>query len=79
MVFGINNASYDITAVAVGGDDAGTDGVQVSSYGQCFVNCTNTSNVKVKFGFTGGGSDQHLKGSSTVNETYATFKRLADT
>ena len=43
------------------------------------IDVTDVSNVKVKFGFTGGGSDQSIKGNSSYNETYATFKRLADT
>ena len=68
----------DITAVAVGGDDAGTNGVQVTGYSQCFVNCTDTSNVKVKFTTNSFGSSSHLEGSSDQNNTSFCFERLGD-
>jgi len=74
----INNSSYDITAVAVAGDDAGSNGVQVTGYSQCFVNCTNTSNVKVKFTTNSFGSSSHLEGSSDQNNTSFCFERLGD-
>ena len=49
--------------------------------GESIVDCTNTSNVKVKFGFiqasTGGSAV--IYGSSTANRTYFTFIRLGDT
>ena len=74
----INNSAYDITAIAVGGDDAGTNGVQVSCYSQCLINCTNTSNVKVKFTTSSFGSSSHLEGSSDQNNTSFCFERLGD-
>ena len=73
-----NNSSYSpMSNGYIGdGDSINNDGETTMT---AIIDVTDVSNVKVKFGFTGGGSDQHLKGSSTVNETYATFKRLADT
>ena len=65
-------------AVAVAGDDAGSNGVQVTAYSQCFVNCTNTSNVKVKFTTNSFGSSSHLEGSSDQNNTSFCFERLGD-
>ena len=74
----INNSSYDITAVAVAGDDAGTNGVQVSGYSQCFVNCTDTSNVKVKFQIYSFASGSQLNGDTDLNKTCFAFERLGD-
>ena len=73
-----NNSSYAQMSLGYIGDadSSNNDGETTMT---AIIDVTDVSNVKVKFGFTGGGSDQHLKGSSTVNETYATFKRLADT
>ena len=72
----INNSDYDITSVAVGGDDSGTDGVQITGYGQCFVNVTDTSNVKVKFTPNSFGGSSHLEGSSDQNNTSFSFVRM---
>ena len=74
----INNSDYDITSIAVGGDDLGTNGVQITGYGQCFVNVTDTSNVKVKFTTNSFGSSSHLEGSSDQNNTSFSFIRLGD-
>ena len=73
-----NNSSYNPMSNGYIGDDdnLNNDGETTMT---AIIDVTDVSNVKVKFGFTGGGSNQHLKGSSTVNETYATFKKLADT
>ena len=73
-----NNSSYDITSVAVGGDDSGSNGVQITGYGQCFVNVTDTSNVKVKFTTNSFGGSSHLEGSSDQNNTSFSFIRLGD-
>ena len=74
----INNSDYDITSVAIGGDDSGTNGVQITGYGQCFVNVTDTSNVKVKFTTNSFGGSSHLEGSSDQNNTSFSFIRLGD-
>ena len=73
-----NNSSYSPMCNGYIGDadSSNNDGETTMT---AIIDVTDVSNVKVKFGFTGGGSNQHLKGSSTVNETYATFKKLADT
>ena len=74
----INNSDYDVTGIAVAGDDAGTNGVQISAYSQCFVNCTDTSNVKVKFTTSSFGSSSHLEGNTNQNRTTFSFIRLGD-
>lgn len=73
-----NNSDYDVTGIAVAGDDAGTNGVQISAYSQCFVNCTDTSNVKVKFTTSSFGSSSHLEGNTNQNRTTFSFIRLGD-
>ena len=62
-----------------------SDGIYVpstSSWGTCetstLIDVTDTSNVKVKFGYYGIGSIT-FKGSSTQNRTFMTFIRLGDT
>jgi hypothetical protein len=72
----INNSDYDIAAAAIGGDDAGTNGVQTNAYSQCFVNVTDTSNVKVKFTTNSMGSSSHLEGSTNQNQTSFSFVRM---
>ncbi len=61
--------------------DVGGGGQYQNVAGETLVDCTNTSNVKVKFGFiqasTGGSAV--IYGSSTSNRTYFTFIRLGDT
>ena len=74
----LNNSSFDIASAAIAGDDAGTNGVQTNAYSQCFVNVTDTSNVKVKFTTNSFGSSSHLEGSSDQNQTSFSFIRLGD-
>ena len=73
-----NNSSYAQMSLGYIGDadSSNNDGETTMT---AIIDVTDVSNVKVKFGFTGGGSDQSIKGNSSYNETYATFKRLADT
>ena len=72
----LNNSSFDIASAAIAGDDAGTNGVQTNAYSQCFVNVTDTSNVKVKFTTNSFGSSSHLEGSSDQNQTSFSFVRM---
>lgn len=73
-----NNASYTQMSLGYIGD-ADSNNNDGETTMTAIIDVTDVSNVKVKFGFTGGGSDQSIKGNSSYNETYATFKRLADT
>ena len=73
-----DNSSYNPSADAVGGDDAGTNSVQVTAYSQCFVNVTDTSQVKVKFVTSSFGSSSFIRGNSNKNETSFSFIRLGD-
>tara|TARA_R110002020_G_scaffold92061_1_gene223199 strand:+ start:40 stop:564 length:525 start_codon:yes stop_codon:yes gene_type:complete len=73
-----NNSSYGIVSACIGGDDQGTNSVQINVYSQCFVNVTDTSNVKVKFTTNSFGGSSHLEGSSNQNQTSFSFIRLGD-
>ena len=75
----INNSDYDITSVAIGGDDSGTNGVQITGYGQCFVNVTDTSNVKVRFTSSVSVDATSTAGASSYSRTHFSFIRLGDT
>ena len=74
----LDNSDYNPSADAVGGDDAGTNSVQVTAYSQCFVNVTDTSQVKVKFVTSSFGSSSFIRGNSNKNETSFSFIRLGD-
>lgn len=52
-----------------------------SAYSNVILDVTNTSNVKVKFGFKPdvGPQDSVIRSSSTYNITYFTFTRIGDT
>jgi len=73
-----DNSSYNPSADACGGDDAGTNSVQVTAYSQCFVNVTDTAQVKVKFVTSSFGSNSFIRGNSNKNETSFSFIRLGD-
>nr|BAR25928.1 filamentous hemagglutinin-like protein [uncultured Mediterranean phage uvMED] len=44
----------------------------------CYIDVTNTSNVKVKF-LTQSESGENMNGNTDINETFFTFIRLGDT
>ena len=71
-----NNSSYDLIAISVGsGDDAvGTTSISAES----FVNVTDTSNVKVKFGFSSISSGSAIQGVTDYNVTSFQFIRLGE-
>ena len=48
-------------------------------YGQQLIDCTDTSQVKVKFATSVVNNPTITRGSSTINYTYFTFIRLGDT
>ena len=73
-----NNSSYNTAGEA----NASTSGVGAVQYQmasmQKIIDCSNTTNVKVKFSYdTSDGVA--VQGSSGGNKTYMTFQRLGDT
>jgi len=46
--------------------------------GECFINCTSTSNVKVRFSFTSIASGNQVIGEAARSDTYFSFMRLGD-
>ena len=73
-----DNSSYDAVAWAVGGDDSGSGSMQTTAFSQCFVNVTDTSNVKVKFEIFSFASGSTLNGDTDINKTSFCFERLGD-
>jgi len=72
-----NNSSYDLIAYAfAGGDSAGT--VDNTANTTNYVNVTDTSNVKVKFGAGSLGGGSQVMGGTDHNYTSFTFIRLGD-
>ena len=74
----LNNSSYDVVAWCLGGDDAGNHEDTGTFSSQCFVNVTDTSNVKVKFNITSFGNSSKVHGDSNINKTCFSFIRLGD-
>ncbi len=50
-----------------------------TAYGSCFVDVTDTSNIKVKFSAYSVDTSRTMLGRSNYNSTYVTFTRLGDT
>tara|TARA_A100001035_G_C27778970_1_gene500640 strand:- start:1232 stop:1753 length:522 start_codon:yes stop_codon:yes gene_type:complete len=73
-----NNSTYDGVAYAAGGDDGGSGTHQTTAFSQCFVNVTDTSNVKVKFQIYSFASGSQLNGDTDLNKTCFAFERLGD-
>ena len=72
-----NNSSYDLLAYAFGGgDSSGT--VDNTACTTNYVNVTDTSNVKVKFGAGSIGGGSAVQGNTDYNYTSFTFIRLGD-
>ena len=72
-----NNSSY--ANVARGNAGTAAAGHTNSTTVWTLIDCTDTSNVKVKFATASIGSNTQLLGDSTQNETCFTFIRLGDT
>ena len=73
----LNNSSYADDAVAYFSGDGSNTGSS-SSMTECFVNVTNTTNVKVKFTLVSIGSGSAVYGNTGENLTFFTFIRLGD-
>ena len=73
----LNNSSYADDAVAYFSGDGSNTG-SGSSMTECFVNVTNTTNVKVKFTLVSIGSGSAVYGNTGENLTFFTFIRLGD-
>lgn len=72
----IDNSSYDLVAVTLGSGDAGTG--STSCVAETYVNVTNTSNVKVKFGASSISSGSAFSGITSYNLTHFTFIKLGE-
>jgi len=46
--------------------------------GECFVNCTSTSDIKLRFSFTSISSGNQVIGEPDTSDTYFSFMRLGD-
>tara|TARA_R110000823_G_scaffold228057_1_gene355429 strand:- start:27 stop:626 length:600 start_codon:yes stop_codon:yes gene_type:complete len=73
----LNNSSYADDAVAYFSGDGSNTG-SGSSMTECFVNVTNTTNVKVKFTLVSIGSGSAVFGNTGENNTFFTFIRLGN-
>lgn len=67
-----NNSTYDEIAFAIGSD------ASMTAFSQNFVNCTDTSNVKVKFLVNSINAGGNLTGDTNYNGTCFSFIRLGD-
>ena len=67
-----NNSSYSEIAFAIGSD------ASMTAFSQNFVNCTDTSNVKVKFLVNSINAGGNLTGDTNYNATCFSFIRLGD-
>ena len=71
-----DNASYDSVAQATEYIQAGE---LCNGYTFAFVDVTDVSQVKVKFGFNGGNASSGVLGDTAETETGFNFIRLGDT
>ena len=72
-----NNSSYDIVAQALSG--AATGHAFNTGICECFVDVTDTANVKVKFVIDHADTSNKIRGQSGYQRTSMTFIRLGDT
>ena len=71
-----NNSSYSgVVQVAISRDGNGVD----ASTNSCFIDVTDTTQVKVRFAVTDISSGTTVHGSTSENRTCFTFIRLGDT
>ena len=69
-----NNSTYiDVLSIASGDSDSRNGG----AYGSAFVNVTDVSNVKAKFGVTSMNAASYVMGNSSVSTTNVMFERVA--
>ena len=80
MQYSSNSGSgWDVTSTAANflGDSGQNSGnISGSCAGSQILNITNASTSRVRFDHTGENSSVNMKGSSTMNATYATFIKL---
>ena len=72
-----NNSSYNERTNSWNSNPASS--TYSSTYKKCFVDVTDTSNVKIKIFTYGSGASYKLRGNSDKAETCAIFIRLGDT
>ena len=72
-----NNSSYTGVDATSSGDQNSSSATNNTSSGFCFVDVTDTSNVKVRFRTE--SIDANIEGESSYNMTTFTFIRLGDT
>tara|TARA_B100000900_G_scaffold229978_1_gene195303 strand:+ start:2103 stop:2705 length:603 start_codon:yes stop_codon:yes gene_type:complete len=72
-----DNSNYNVASY--GYASFSSNGQWSHSTNEFIFDVTNTSTHKVKFGNRGSNTNSRLYGASDVNQSYATFIRLADT
>ena len=72
-----DNSSYGYASYGYASFSA--NGQWSHSTNEFIFDVTNTSTHKVKFGYRGSNTNSKLYGATDVNQSYATFIRLADT
>ena len=70
-------SSFAYHTLVYTGNNAGNTAVSASNV--CFIDVTNTSDVKVRFQPDGLGTDSYITGNSTYIRTSFTFIRIGDT
>ena len=73
-----DNSSYDLVAMGRSYVNVTYGATYTNPISSCYVDVTNTSNVKVKF-LTQSEASQSMNGNTDQNETFFTFIRLGDT
>ena len=74
-----NNSSYTNYSLPAANMYQSSSSTYGTTYAQQIIDCTDTSQVKVKFSTSVVNSSTITRGESTVNYTYFTFIRLGDT
>jgi len=72
-----SGSSYDDVGIANGGEGSSSD-ASTSASNHFFVNVTNTSTFRVKFGTTSMAGNSYLHGDTNQNYTTFTFIRLGE-
>ena len=75
-----NNSSYtDLAKSDSGAENSSGGNIYHFSYTQTLVDCTDTSQVKVKFMINNEDDSTNIQGDSNSSRTYMNFIRLGDT
>jgi len=74
-----NNSDFTNIANASDGNRLSTSTTGASGASQCFVDVTDTSNVKVKFTTSSMATNSVVSGNTAANTTTFAFVRLGDT